>query len=384
MTSTAPAGIRAAHELSDSHLSFRALGNDLRERGLRHATDPVADDAFACVERQLGITAACRLTGRSRATHYRRLQPPAEREPRKPQVQPSALTAEERAAVLALMNCDEYAELAPAQIRARELDAGRYHCSVSTMYRILRDKGQSGERRRQATHPARAVPEVVATAPSQVFTWDITKAAGPARGIWYHAYVIIDIFSRYIVGHTVELAESAQRAGELIRESIIRNQIVPETVHADRGTSMTSKKVSQLLIDLGVTRPHSRPKVSNDNPYSEPSSRPRSTCRTIPNGSIPLAHAREWFDAFITYYNHEHRHSGIGFHTPASVHFGTVEEVRDQRAVTLSEGIRPTPRTLRPTPPTTRDTPDRLDQRPGQAPRTRTTNLIASRPSHWT
>ncbi|MEV8547635.1 DDE-type integrase/transposase/recombinase [Streptomyces sp. NPDC051572] len=163
------------------------------------------------------------------------------------------------------MNCDEYAELAPAQIWARELDAGRYHCSVSTMYRILRDKGQSGERRRQATHPARTVPELVATAPSQVFTWDITKTAGPARGIWYHAYVIIDIFSRY----TVELAESAQRAEELIRETIVRNGIVPETVHADRGTSMTSKKVSQLLIDLGVTRSHSRPKVSNDNPYSE-------------------------------------------------------------------------------------------------------------------
>ncbi|MEU1276263.1 DDE-type integrase/transposase/recombinase [Streptomyces sp. NPDC005799] len=228
----------------------------------------------------LGITAACRLTGRSRATHYRRLQPSREREPRKPQVQPSALTAEERAAVLELMNCDEYAELPPAQIWARELDAGRYHCSVSTMYRILREKGQSGERRRQATHPARTVPELVATGPSQVFTWDITKAAGPAKGIWYHAYVIIDIFSRYIVGHTVEAAESAERAEELIRETITRNGIVPETVHADRGTSMTSKKVSQLLIDLGVTRSHSRPKVSNDNPYSEATS--GSTTAALP------------------------------------------------------------------------------------------------------
>lgn len=247
----------------------------------------MVDDAFTGVQGELGITAACRLTGRSRATHYRRLRPRTERKPRKPQVQPSSLTPDERAAVLEMMNSDEYAEMPPAQIWARELDAGRYHCCVSTMYRILRDKGQSGERRRQATHPARAVPELVATAPSQVFTWDITQAAGPARGVWYHAYVIIDIFSRYIVGHTVELAESARRAEELIRESIIRNQIVPETVHADRGTSMTSKEVSQLLIDLRVTRSHSRPKVSNDNPYSEPSSRPRSTCRTIPNGSIP-------------------------------------------------------------------------------------------------
>jgi transposase InsO family protein len=184
------------------------------------------------------------------------------------------------------MNCDEYAELPPAQIWARELDAGRYHCSVSTMYRILREKGQSGERRRQATHPARTVPELVTTGPSQVFTWDITKAAGPVKGVWYHAYVIIDIFSRYIVGHTVEAAESAERAEELIRETIARNGIVPETVHADRGTSMTSKKVSQLLIDLGVTRSHSRPKVSNDNPYSEAQFKTTKYMSTIPNGSI--------------------------------------------------------------------------------------------------
>uniref|UniRef100_UPI00292EBE18 DDE-type integrase/transposase/recombinase n=1 Tax=Streptomyces sasae TaxID=1266772 RepID=UPI00292EBE18 len=195
----------------------------------------MVDDAFTGVQGELGITAACRLTGRSRATHYRRLRPPPERKPRKPQVQPSSLTPEERAAVLEMMNSDEYAELPPAQIWARELDAGRYHCSVSTMYRILRERGQSGERRRQATHPAKTVPELIATAPSQVFTWDITKAAGPVKGVWYHAYVIIDIFSRYVVGHTVERAESAVRAEELIRETIARNGIVPETVHADRG-----------------------------------------------------------------------------------------------------------------------------------------------------
>jgi transposase InsO family protein len=157
-------------------------------------------------------------------------------------LQPSALTGEERAAVLKLMNSAEYAELPPARIWARELDAGRYHCSVSTMYRILREHGQAGERRRQATHPAKTVPELVATAPSQVFTWDITKVAGPARGIWYHAYVVIDIFSRYIVGHTVERAESAERAEEFIRDTVERNGIVPQTVHADRGTSMTSKR----------------------------------------------------------------------------------------------------------------------------------------------
>ncbi|MFF4186192.1 IS3 family transposase [Streptomyces sp. NPDC001691] len=295
------------------------------------------DEAFIVLQGRLGITAACRLTGRSRATHYRRLRPPPPRKPRKPQVQPSALTAEERLAVLELMNSEEYAELPPAQIWARELDAGRYCCSVSTMYRILREQGQTGERRRQAAHPAKAVPELVATGPSQVFTWDITKAAGPAKGIWYHAYVIIDIYSRYIVGHTVEAAESADRASELIREAIERNGVVPETVHADRGTSMTSKKVSQLLIDLGVVRSHSRPKVSNDNPYSEAQFKTTKYMSDYPERFDSLAHAREWFDAFIAYYNHEHRHSGIGWHTPASVHFGTAEEVRDQRVITLDQ-----------------------------------------------
>jgi putative transposase len=284
----------------------------------------------------MGTTAACRLTGRSKATHYRRLKPRPAPKPRTAQIQPAALAAEERATILELMNSAEYAELPPAQIWARELDAGRYHCSVSTMYRILRAQGQSGERRRQATHPAKVMPELVATAPSQVFTWDITKLAGPEKGLWYHAYVIIDIFSRYIVGHTVERAESAQRAEELIRETIERNGIVPETVHADRGTSMTSKKVSQLLIDLGVTRSHSRPKVSNDNPFSEAQFKTTKYMADYPSRFDSLAHARDWFDAFTSYYNHEHRHSGIGLHTPASVHFGTAEEVRDQRAATLA------------------------------------------------
>ncbi|WP_406466521.1 IS3 family transposase [Streptomyces sp. NBC_01594] len=313
----------------------------------------MVDGAFTGVEAQLGITAACRLTGRSRATHYRRLRPAPPHRTRAPQVQPSALTAEERAAVLELMNGDEYAELAPAHICARELDAGRYHCSVSTMYRILREHDQSGERRRQATHPAKAVPELVATGPSQVFTWDITKAAGPVKGLWYHAYVIIDIFSRYIVGHTVERAESALRAEELIRETIARNGIVPQTVHADRGTSMTSKKVSQLLIDLGVTQSHSRPKVSNDNPYSEAQFKTTKYMADYPERFDSLTHAREWFDAFIAYYNHEHRHSGIGWHTPTSVHFGTAEEVRDQRAVTLAEAYARHPERFgrRPSPP---------------------------------
>ncbi|UQA92576.1 DDE-type integrase/transposase/recombinase [Streptomyces halobius] len=221
------------------------------------------------------------------------------------------------------------------------------------MYRILSAAGHNGERRRQATHPARAIPELVATGPSQVFTWDITKLPGPDKGIWYHAYVIIDIFSRYIVGHTVERAETAERAEELIRATVERNGIVPETVHADRGTSMTSKKVSQLLIDLGIARSHSRPRVSNDNPYSESQFRTTKYAADYPERFDSLTHAREWMDAFITYYNHEHRHSGIGLHTPASIHFGTAKEVRDQRAAALAEAYERHPERFarRPKPP---------------------------------
>ncbi|MEU2920051.1 IS3 family transposase [Streptomyces sp. NPDC007057] len=300
---------------------------------------PAIGAAFGPIAEQLGTTAACRLTGRSRATHYRRLNPPPRPEAKPQPSPPAALTPQERASVMELMNRPEYADLAPAQIWARELDAGRYHCSERTMYRILKEAGQSGDRRRQATHPAKTVPELVATAPSQVFSWDITRLPGPAKGTWFHGYVLIDIFSRYIVGHTVEAAASAQRAEELIRETIERNGLVPETVHADRGTSMTSKQVSQLLIDLGVTRSHSRPKTSNDNPYSEAHFKTTKYAPDYPQRFDSLSHAREWMDAFIAYYNHEHRHSGIGLHTPASVHFGTADAVRDLRAAALTEAF---------------------------------------------
>ena len=239
----------------------------------------------------MNTTAACRLTGRSRATHYRRLNPP---EPvgRAPRPAPaSALTVTEREQVLALLNRPDYVDLPPAQIWARELDEGRYWCSERTMYRILEAAGQSGERRRLATHPAKTVPQLVATAPCQVLTWDITKLRGPDRGVWYHLYVIIDIFSRRICGWTVERAESAERAEELIRETIERNGIIPETVHADRGTSMTSKRASQLLIDLGVTRSHSRPKASNDNPFSEANFKTIKYCGEYPNATKLRHHA---------------------------------------------------------------------------------------------
>jgi putative transposase len=238
--------------------------------------------------------------------------------------------------VLELMNSEPYAELPPAQIWARELDEGRYHCSVSTMYRILRSCDQAGERGRTATHPPKTVPELQADAPGQMFTWDITRLKGPRPREYFHAYVVIDIYSRYVAAHTVERAESGARAAGLIEAPAAANGVPPAVLHADRGAAMTSKEVSQLLLDLGVERSHSWPKTSNDNPHSEVHFKTVKYASDYPERFESLSHAREWMDAFTASYNHDHRHSGIGYHIPASVHFGTADQVRDQRAATLA------------------------------------------------
>ncbi|WDZ93953.1 IS3 family transposase [Nocardiopsis sp. HUAS JQ3] len=299
--------------------------------------EPVLHQAVQDLRPHTGIVRACQLLGRSRATHHRRLNPPEPKKPAPRTPPPSTLTSAERAAILELMNSPAYAELPPAQIWARELDEGRYHCSVSTMYRILREHGQTGERRRTATHPPKTVPELRADGPGQVFTWDITRLKGPGRGEYFHAYVIIDIYSRYVAAHTVERAESGKRAAELIADLAKASSIAPAVLHADRGAAMTSKEVSQLLLDLGIERSHSRPKQSNDNPYSEAQFKTLKYTSDYPDRFASLAHARQWLDGFMAYYNHEHRHSGIGYHTPASVHFGTAAQVRDQRAATLAQ-----------------------------------------------
>jgi putative transposase len=172
--------------------------------------------------------------------------------------------------VLSVLRCEEYCDLAPAQVWARLLDDGTYLCSISTMYRLLAIAGENRERRRQRTHPARKKPELISRRPNQVWSWDITKLAGPERGVWFDLYVIIDIFSRYVVGWTVARHETGELAEALIADALARHGVAPDqlTLHADRGSSMTSKPVAQLLVDLGVARSHSRPHVSNDNPFS--------------------------------------------------------------------------------------------------------------------
>ncbi len=279
---------------------------------------------------------ACALLGKPRASHYRdRCALPLVPAQRQPRPAPSnALTPAEQDAVIAALTSPRFCDKSVAQTWATLLDEGTYLASQSTMHRLLRLTGQAGDRRDQAAHPTRARPELMATGPGQVWSWDITKLRGPERGVYYDLYVIIDIYSRYIVGWTVAAREDADIAQALIAAAC---QIhgAPDSLHADRGTSMTSKPVAQLLVDLGVARSHSRPHVSNDNPFSEAQFKTLKYCPAFPGHFGSLADARAFCETFFAYYNHEHRHSGIGLHTPASVHFGTATQVRAQRAVTL-------------------------------------------------
>ena len=284
---------------------------------------------------QVGIARACALLGRSRAGHYRSLRPAAPAPQRRPRPAPcNALTTAERARVLGVLTSDRFVDKSVAQTWATLLDEGTYLCSMSTMHRILRANHAAGERRSQATHPPRVVPELVATRPGQVWSWDITKLRGPQRGQYFDLYVIIDIFSRYVVGWTVAAREDSIIATELMQQAMTVHG-VPDVIHADRGTSMTSKPVAQLLVDLGVTKSHSRPHVSNDNPYSESAFKTLKYCPAFPDRFGSLADARAFSERFFGYYNHDHRHSGIGLHTPASVHHGTAHQIRQLRQQTL-------------------------------------------------
>jgi transposase InsO family protein len=221
------------------------------------------------------------------------------------------------------------------------------------MYRIARVAGHVSERRRLATHPPRVRPELVAYGPSEVWSWDITALKGPAKGIWYKCYVILDIFSRYVMGWLVAAAEDAVVAKDFLADAIARNGCEPHTIHADRGGAMVSKPVSELLVDLGVLRSHSRPRTSNDNPYSEAQFKTMKYVPDFPDRFGSLADARAFCEGFFLSYNHEHRHSGIGMHTPASVHFGTAQQIHTQRQATLNRAYATHPErfTRRPRPP---------------------------------
>jgi putative transposase len=309
----------------------------------------------------IGRQDACAAVGLARATSYRRHPVRTVRQPVVPARrgaprQPRALTDEERAAVLAELHAERFADASPATVYATLLDEGRYLASVSTMYRLLRERGETGERRRQATHPARVKPELVADAPNVCWSWDITKLRGPVKWTYFYLYVILDIFSRYPVGWMVASRESAVLAERLIAQAV-RTQRVDRgqlTLHADRGSSMASKPVAFLLADLGVTKSHSRPHCSNDNPYSEAQFKTLKYRPDFPEQFGCIEDARMFCDRFFRWYTHEHRHSGLGLHTPADVHYGRAQAVRDARGHVLDAAYQTHPERFvrkRPEPP---------------------------------
>lgn len=285
----------------------------------------------------VGIASACAALGVARASFYR--QPvfgPALPVPARP-TPARALSKEERESVRAMLNSERFQDCAPAAIQATLLDEGQYLCSTRTMYRVLEQDGASRERRDQLTHPAYQKPELLANAPNQLWSWDITKLRGPVKWTYYYLYVILHVFSRYVVGWMIAPCEAAALATKLIEETCEKHLILPDqlTIHADRGSSMRSKPVAFLLADLSITKTHSRPYTSNDNLYSESQFRTMKYRPEFPDRFGCLQDSHAFCQRFFPWYNDDHRHSGIGMLTPAMLHFGQAPLIRLQRQTVL-------------------------------------------------
>jgi putative transposase len=288
------------------------------------------------LSKHIGVSAACEALGVPRSSFYRAQQPHTE-----PKARPTskrALSQEEKIKVREILNSERFQDLAPREVYAALLEEDRYLCSWRTMYRILDEYHEVRERRNQLRHPAYSKPELLATGPNQLWSWDITKLKGPAKWTYYYLYTILDVFSRYVVGWLIAEGESAVLAQELIRASCHKQGIQPEqlTIHADRGSSMTSKSVALLLADLGVTKSHSRPHVSNDNPFSEAQFKTLKYRPGFPERFGSLQDARQWARPFFRWYNHKHHHTAIGLMTPATVHYCRAAEVTEQRQQVLT------------------------------------------------
>lgn len=292
-----------------------------------------AAQALGC---RVGRKAACRALHLPRASFYRHLRgnaiPPARPKPSR------ALDEAERQAVMDTLHSERFRDQAPSQVYATLLDECTYLCSIRTMYRILDEAGEVRERRDQLRHPNYRKPELLATGPNEVWSWDITKLLGPVKWSYFYLYVILDIFSRYVVGWMVAHRESAELAERLIEESCRKQGIRPGqlTLHADRGSSMTSKPVACLLSDLGITKTHSRPHVSDDNPFSESQFKTLKYRPEFPQRFGSIEGARSFCQAFFPWYNGEHRHSGIGLLTPEVLHYGHADAVIQCRQAVLS------------------------------------------------
>ncbi len=280
----------------------------------------------------LGPVVACAALGVSRASLHRRQNPPPLPD------MPRELTAAERVTVLGYLHAERFQDRSPSEVYGTLLDEGVYCCSIRTLYRLLESEGETRERRDQLVHPPYWKPELLATAPNQLWSWDITKLPGPAKWTYFYLYVILDVFSRYVVGWMIANREGKELARQFIAESCEKQKIVPGqlTVHAGRGGPMTSKPVTFLLADLGVLKTHSRPHVSNDNPFSESQFKTMKYRPEFPERFGSLQDARRFCQTFFAWYNNEHHHSGLGLLTPAVVHSCRAEQVRDLRQQTLN------------------------------------------------
>jgi putative transposase len=281
--------------------------------------------------------ALCAALGEPRSSYYRSQRPASsECSIDAQRSSPRRLTTDEESRVLEILNSERFRDTAPGEVYAILLDEGEHICSERTMYRILARHGMTVERR-QSTPRNYKKPELLATRPNELWSWDITKLKGPTRWTYYYLYKIIDVYSRYVVGWMVAHRESAQLAEGLIAETILKQEIKPGqlTIHADRGSSMTSVTVGQLLADLGVTKTHSRPHVSNDNPYSESGFKTLKYRPGFPDCFGSIEDARIFCQKFFAWYNTEHRHSGIAMLTPESVHYNQSEKILNARSAVL-------------------------------------------------
>lgn len=314
----------------------------------------------------VGVKPACQALEISRATFYRKLNTQSvdgEKKNSQRPAPPLALELTEKQAVIDTLHSERFCDKAPRQVFATLLDEGQYLCSVRTMYRFLTQQhGDVKERRAHVKRPAYAKPELLATAPNQLWSWDITKLKALTKWTYFYLYVIMDVFSRYVVGWMVAHTEQASLAERLIKDSCQKQNISPHqlTLHADRGSSMKSKTVAQLLSDLEVTKTHSRPHVSNDNPYSEAQFKTLKYCPTFPGKFGSIQDSRSFCQGFFKWYNQEHYHSGIALMTPELVHYGLADKVYQHRVAVMTEAFERNPNRFKSRPPAVYKLPDEV------------------------
>lgn len=294
---------------------------------------------------EIGVSRACNALGVPRSTGYRWRRPPLHGPPRPRPTPPRALSEAERAEVLEELHSERFVDKAPATVHATLLDENKYLCHPRTMHRILASEREVRERRNQLRHPKYARPELLATAPNQVWTWDVSWLRGPVKYTYYPLYVILDLYSRFNPGWMLAHEENGELAAKLIRETCRRQGIEPGmlTTHADRGPVPRGKTVKQLLVDLEIAPSFSRPRVSNDNPFSEAEFRTMKYCPMFPESFEDFEHAREFCLQFFRWYNEEHRHSGIAYLTPADVHHGRAQKLLEQRQAAMDGAFSRTP-----------------------------------------